>query len=153
MPQSSIVAVLLEHDVNYKIVKSSSKGLLQHDGYTWEVLGTDFVYTDERTAFGKRTAAIVDHFVDTTSPERRRRFCEALFSVLEATEKETFSGILGGKRQSLRNMMGAYVDMPADMRTLLTETLGVLITARRAAKKSAKAKSQATPLFAEEEIS
>ena len=153
MPQSSIVAVLLEHDVNYKIVKSSSRGLMQHDGYTWEVLGDDFVYTTERTAFGKRTAAIVDHFVSTTSPDRRRRFCEALFTVLEATEHDTFSGILGGKRQSLRNMMSAYADMPDDMRTLLTETLGVLIGARRAAKKSAKAKTKNTAFFAEEESS
>ena len=150
MPQSSIVAVLLEHDTSYKIVKSSSKGLLQHDGYTWEVLGTDFVYTDERTAFGKRTAAIVDHFVNATSPDRRRRFCEALFSVLEATEHDTFSGILGGKRQSLRNMMSAYADMPDDMRTLLTETLGVLIDARRAAKKAAREKAKETAFFAEE---
>lgn len=150
MPQSSIVAVLLEHDTSYKIVKSSSKGLLQHDGYTWEVLGTDFVYTDERTAFGKRTAAIVDHFVNATSPDRRRRFCEALFSVLEATEHDTFSGILGGKRQALRNMMGAYADMPDDMRVLLTETLGVLITARRIAKKAAREKAKSTAFFAEE---
>ena len=152
MPQSSIVAVLLEHDVNYKIVKSSSKGLMQHDGYTWEVLGTDFVYTDERTAFGKRTAAIIDHFVSKTSPDRRRRFCEALFSVLEATEHDTFSGILGGKRQSLRNMMGAYTDMPDDMRMLLTETLGVLIGAGRAAKKAERSKVRGS-IFAGEESS
>lgn len=153
MPQSSIVAVLLEHDTSYKIVKSSSKGLLQHDGYTWEVLGADFVYTDERTAFGKRTAAIVDHFVSTTSPERRRRFCEALFSVLEATEHDTFSGILGGKRQSLRNMVSAYADMPDDMRTLLTETLGILIGARRAAKKAERSRAKDTAFFAEEQSS
>lgn len=151
LPQSSIVAVLLDHDVNYKIVKSSSKGLLQHDGYTWEVLGDDFVYTNERTAFGKRTAAIVDRFVETTSPDRRRRFCEALFSVLESTEHDTFSGILGGKRQSLRNMMSAYADMPDDMRTLLTETLGILIGARRAAKKAERGKGRVA--FFEEEQS
>ena len=153
LPQSSIVAVLLEHDTGYKIVKSSSKGLLQHDGYTWEVLGADFVYTDERTAFGKRTAAIVDHFVETTSPDRRRRFCEALFSVLESTEHDTFSGILGGKRQSLRNMMSAYADMPDDMRVLLSETLGVLLGARRAAKRAERGKSGVSALFDKEESS
>lgn len=136
LPQSSIVAVLLEHDANYQIVRSSSKGLLQHDGYTWEVLGTDFVFTDERTAFGKKTAAIVDHFVSVTSPERRRRFCEALFSILEATEHDTFSGILGGKRQALRSMMSAYADMPDDMRVLLSETIAVLASARRTSKKA-----------------
>ncbi len=138
LPQSSIVAVLLEHDTNYKIVKSTNKGLMQHDGYSWEVLGCDFVYTDERTAFGKKTEAIVDHFVSVTSPERRRRFSEALFGILEASEQDTVSGLLGGKRQSLRNMMSAYADLPDEVRTLLSETLAVLGDSRRAQKEKAK---------------
>ena len=138
LPESSIVAVLLEHDTNYKIVKSSNKGLFQHDGYSWEVQGSDFVYTTERTAFGKKTEAVVDHFVSVTSPERRRRFSEALFGILEASEQDTVSGILGGKRQSLRNMMSAYADLPDEMRTLLTETLAVLGDGRRAKKEKEK---------------
>ncbi len=134
LPQSSIVAVLLEHDTNYKIVKSSNKGLMQHDGYSWEIEGNDFVYTTERTAFGKRTEAIVDRFVSATSPERRRRFCEALFGILEASEQDTVSGLLGGKRQSLKNIMSAYADLPDDVRTLLVETLAVLGNSRREQK-------------------
>ena len=132
LPQSSIVAVLLEHDTNYKIVESTNKGLLQHDAYSWQVLGNDFVYTKERTAFGKRTEAVVDRFVSVTSPERRRRFCEALFGILESSEQDTVSGILGGKRQSLKNMMSAYVDLPDEVKALLVETLGVLNDSRRA---------------------
>ncbi|MBQ9802269.1 MAG: DUF2974 domain-containing protein [Clostridia bacterium] len=147
LPESSIVAVLLEHDVKYQIVKSAKKGLMQHDGYSWEVLGNDFVYTKERTAFGKRTEAIVDHFVNTTSPERRRRFSEALFSVLEASEQDTVSGVLSGKRW--RQMLSAYADMPDDMRVLLTETLAVLGEGRRAAKKN----TNAPPLQASEKSS
>lgn len=143
LPQSSIVAVLLEHDTNYKVVRSTNKGLLQHDGYSWEVLGPDFVFTDERTAFGKKTEAVVDRFVSATSPERRRRFCEALFSILESTEQSTVSGILGGKRQSLRNMMSAYADLPDEVRVLLTETVAVLIESRRAVEKG---KPKALPL-------
>ena len=136
LPQSSIVAVLLEHDTNYKIVQSSGKGLLQHDGYSWEVQGPDFVYTTERTAFGKRTEAMVDRFVSATSPERRRRFCEALFGILESTEQETLSGILGGKRRSLKSILGAYADLPDEEQVLLVETLGMLGDAGRSPKKS-----------------
>jgi len=132
LPESSIVAVLLEHDTNYKIVESTNKGLMQHDGYSWQVEGPDFVYTTERTAFGKRTEAVVDHFVSATSPERRRRFCEALFGILEASEQDTVSGILGGKRQSLKNIMSAYSDLPDEVRTLLVETLAVLGRSHRA---------------------
>ncbi|MBR7111763.1 MAG: DUF2974 domain-containing protein [Clostridia bacterium] len=132
LPQSSIVAVLLEHDTNYKIVESTNKGLLQHDGYSWQVEGPDFVYTKERTAFGKRTEAVIERFVSATSPERRRRFCEALFGILEASEHDTVSGLISGKRQSLKSMMSAYADLPEEVRTLLVETLGVLGDSHRA---------------------
>ncbi len=138
LPQSSIVAVLLEHDTNYQIVKSSNKGLMQHDGYSWEVLGTEFVYATERTAFGKRTEDIVDRFVSLTSPERKRRFCEALFSILEATEQDTLAGIFSGKRQSLRSILSAYADLSDEMKTLLAETVNLLAQARRDVEKQEK---------------
>lgn len=132
LPESSIVAVLLEHDIHYKVVRSTNKGLMQHDGYSWEVLGNDFVYGEERTAFGKRTEAIVDRLVSATAPEQRRRLVEALFGILEGTEQDTVSGILGGKRQSLRNRINAYADLPVEVHTILAETLAALGDPRRA---------------------
>ncbi len=138
LPQSSIVGVLLEHDTNYRIVRSDRRGLLQHDAFSWEVLGNDFVYATERTAFGKRTEAIVDRFINMISPERKRQFCEACFGILEASERETLSGILLNKRQSLRSIIGAYADLPSDVKTLLTETVGALNDARREVKKEEK---------------
>lgn len=138
LPQSSVVAVLLEHDENYKIVKSNRKGIMQHDAFSWEVLGTEFVYATERTAFGKQTEAIVDRFVEMTSPERRRQFCEALFTILEASEKDTVSGLLGGKRQALRNIWGAYTDLSDEVRVLLNETLAALNESRKDVKRKQK---------------
>lgn len=143
LPQSSIVAVLLEHDTNYKIVRSSNKGILQHDGYSWEVMGNDFVYTTERTAFGQRTESVIDNFINSTSPQRRRRFTEALFGILAATEQDTVSGILGGKRRSLRSIISAYSDLPDEVRVLLNETMAVFNKGQRAARKQGG--SQALP--------
>lgn len=138
LPQSSIVGVLLEHDTDYKIVKSDKRGLLQHDAFSWEVQGGDFVLATERTAFGKRTEAIVDRFIDMISPARKRQFCEAFFSILEASERETLSGILLNKRQSLRGIIGAYTDLPSDVKLLLLETIGAFNEARRGVEKEKK---------------
>ena len=139
LPQSSIVGVLLEHDTNYKIVKSDKRGILQHDAFSWEILGNDFAFATERTAFGKRTEAIIDRFIDMISPERKRQFCEAFFSILEASERETLSGILLNKRQSLRGIIGAYADLPNDVKLLLLETVSALNDARRGVEKEKKA--------------
>ena len=143
LPESSIVGVLLEHDTNYKIVKSDAKGIAQHDAYSWQVRGPDFEYAEERTAFGKQTEAIVDHFVNTLSPERKRQFSEALFTVLESTEQDTVSGIVKSKVQSLRNAMRSFNDLDPEVREMLMETLTALGESRKAVRRAGKKLSAA----------
>ena len=138
LPESSIVGVLLEHDQNYRIVKSSAKGLWQHDPYSWQILGPDFEYTAERTAFGQRTEAIVDHFINSLSPERKRQFGEALFTILEATEQETVSGITSNKLQSLKNVVRSFSSLDPEVRVLLSETVGALNESRKSVRRVAK---------------
>ena len=43
VPENSIVGMLLEHDEDYIIVKSSQSGLMQHDAMSWQVLGAFLV--------------------------------------------------------------------------------------------------------------
>ena len=58
IPQSSVVGMLLEHEESYQVVKSNQKGVLQHDGFSWEVMGADFEYLstvdDEWCQSGRR---------------------------------------------------------------------------------------------------
>ena len=136
VPQSSVVGVLLEHDTNYKIVKSSAKGLLQHDALSWEICGADFVYATERTAFGEQTEAILDGFVNELSPERKRQFSEALFTVLESTKQETLSGIAGNKMQSLRNALRSFVGLDPEMREVLTQAVSALNRSRKTVRRA-----------------
>lgn len=136
LPESSIVGVLLEHDTNYKIVKSTAAGIMQHDAYSWEISGADFVYTPERTAFGKRTEAILARFVRELSPERKRQFSEALFTILERAELTRLDDLGTGKIKLLRNLYRAYSGLSPDVREILADSLGALTESRRAEKKS-----------------
>ena len=135
LPESSVVGMLLEHDSNYQIVKSTAAGILQHDAYSWEVSGANFVYTPERTAFGKRTEAILARFVKELSPERKRQFSEALFTILERAELTRFDELGTGKIKLLRNLYRAYSGLSPDVREILADSLGALTESRRAEKK------------------
>lgn len=135
VPQSSIVGVLLEHDDSYQIVKSTGLGLAQHNPYSWEVQGADFVYTDERTAFGLETEAIVDRFINDLSPARKREFGEALFSILGSTEQSTVSGIMGNKLQSVRRILSSYAGLDPDVRDILHDALASLSRARKSVRR------------------
>ena len=43
VPQSSVIGMLLEHEEPYTIIRSKQIGLLQHDPYSWDILGPNFV--------------------------------------------------------------------------------------------------------------
>ena len=138
VPESSIVGVLLEHDTNYRIVKSEAKGLAQHDPLYWQVKGADFEYATERTAFGVRTEAIADHFINAFSPERKRLFTQALFTVLEGTEQQTLSGIAANKGKSLKNALRSFANLEEPVREALVEAVAALSEAGKSARREEK---------------
>ncbi|MBP3396280.1 MAG: DUF2974 domain-containing protein [Clostridia bacterium] len=136
LPEASIVAVLLEHDNNYQIVKSTNKGLLQHDGYSWQVEGGSFVFSEERTPFGKKTEAVIARFLQETTPEHKRQFVETLFQLLEASEEDSLTAL--GKKKSLQNILRAYTGLAPEVREMLSQTVSKLNQVRRAVTKEQK---------------
>ena len=50
VPQSSVIGMLLEHEEPYTIIKSNQVSVLQHDPYSWEVMGPSFVPMQSITA-------------------------------------------------------------------------------------------------------
>ena len=49
LPQSSVIGMMLEHRENFDIVKSNTLGLLQHNQFTWEIEGNNFIYIEKLT--------------------------------------------------------------------------------------------------------
>lgn len=54
IPQSSVVGMLLEHEEPYTVIKSRKIGLLQHNPYSWEVAGPDFIHMEEVSEGSKK---------------------------------------------------------------------------------------------------
>ena len=43
IPEASVIGMLLSHQKDPLIVASTQKGILQHDAFTWEVMGPSFI--------------------------------------------------------------------------------------------------------------
>lgn len=98
VPSESIVGMLLNHDLKYEVVKSSSKGLWQHDPFSWQCFGSVFVKDDlskKSIIFSKS----IKQFLEKMPDEERAQFIEAVFTLLDNagiknTESLTLSKIL-----------------------------------------------------------
>lgn len=82
IPQSSIVGMLLEHEEPYTVIKSSNIGFMQHDPYSWEIIGKDFIYTDEVTAGSRFIDRAIKNWLAGMTMEERSNFVDTLYELL-----------------------------------------------------------------------
>jgi hypothetical protein len=83
IPQSSVVGLLFEYVKNYKVVKSSETGLLQHDPFSWEIKGKDMVYIDTVSKGSVFVNKTLMQWLESMDLETRVVFVETLFTVLD----------------------------------------------------------------------
>lgn len=82
IPQSSVIGMLLEHEEPYTVVKSRSVSLLQHDPYSWEIMGRELITVEEVSENSRLLdAAIKTWFAEMTDQERGH-LVDILFTLL-----------------------------------------------------------------------
>ena len=94
IPQSSIIGMLLEHEEAYTVVKSNLTGILQHDIYSWEVLGGDFVHVEEVTRESRLIDGTIKRWVADMSKEERSILVDKVFGLLGAGGKDQLADLL-----------------------------------------------------------
>ena len=68
VPQSSVIGMLLMHEENIEIIKSSNVGLMQHDAVSWGVMGDSFLKVDNREKSMVKIDKTLKKWVEGTSP-------------------------------------------------------------------------------------
>lgn len=89
VPESSVVGMLFGHEEEYEIVRSSQKGIMQHDAGTWEVNRNKLVYLDSVSNASKFFDKSFKTWVANQNDEQRKMFVDGLFSLLEASGAKT----------------------------------------------------------------
>lgn len=91
VPQSSVIGMLLNHQEPYTVIQSTQRGVLQHDPYSWKVMGADFIKLEGTSKVSKTLDNTLTEWLAHTSPIQRERFVDALYTVFNGTEnKKTF---------------------------------------------------------------
>ena len=94
VPQSSVVGMLLGHEEPYTVVKSRQVGLLQHDPYSWEVLGPDFVRLEDVTGGSHIIDQTLTQWIAGMSTEEREAFVDAVYELFRVNDAESLSEIV-----------------------------------------------------------
>lgn len=123
IPEYSIIGTLLEHEKAPVIVASSSKGLLQHDGFSWEVQGPALVRRDSLSRTALRFIEILHKWIDGMEMEQKKVLIEDLFATLQASGYENLSEVQSGGLKSLAAMVKRVEKFAPESRGMMQELL------------------------------
>ncbi len=123
IPEYSIIGTLLEHEKQPIIVASTSRGLLQHDGFSWEVQGPGFVRRDSLNKTALRFIEILHKWIDGMDMEQKRLLIEDLFATLQASGYENLSEVQSGGLKSLAAMVKRLDKFAPESRGMMQELL------------------------------
>ena len=123
LPQSSFFGMLLDREEPHTIIKSRQLGLLQHEPYSWEIMGANFV-PDTQNAESLFVGKTMKSWLASMTVEERNEFFDAVFGLLMTDNTASVWDML--KPQT---MLSYIRNLRANepMRNLLTTELDKLV--------------------------
>ena len=111
LPEETIVGVLLSNEYENHIVKSSAKGINQHDPMTWQVYGNGFVEEEHRSESSHLIDKTMMKWLATMNDEDRAAFTDSLFSTIESTGVTTLHEVSEGGLKTIAELMKSLKNM------------------------------------------
>ena len=126
VPKSSVVGMLLEHEEDYTVVDSNQLGFLQHDGFSWQVMGDHFVTLRQMTRQAHLSDQELRKWVHGLTVEQRETFVGALFDVLSASGAVTLTDLKADSFKAVGAMVKAMKNLDKETRDGLWNFMGLL---------------------------
>ena len=152
IPQSSEIGRLLNLQETYTEVQSTADGIMQHDLYSWQVLGSKFICVEEVTNGSLLVDKTIKDWVREVSPKQRAQFIEVLFDILNCTEATTLEDLSTKKIATARLLVKRYQCIEDENKELISKTMHALLgiiknnvmgnISKKSGKKSRKVKGE-----------
>ncbi len=126
VPQFSVVGMLLGREEERTVVHSTETGLMQHDVYSWEVLGPRFVCLETVTAGSRFVDGTIKDWIQDMTPEQFEVFVDAIYKVLCAPNMKTMHEMKENWLDTAKSFYRAAADMDDKTRDAALEALRVL---------------------------
>jgi hypothetical protein len=126
IPAESIVGLMLRNPENAIIIKSSSRGVLQHNAASWECYGPIFLTTTlSQNSINFKNW--ITNWLDEHNDEERKRIILALFEVLEKNEITKITEFRKLNFTKIINLIKTSHELDKDSKDLVLNILKMLI--------------------------
>ena len=127
IPQSSVIGRLMNHREKYTVVESVQKGIMQHDLYSWQVIGKKFVTLEEVTNGSEFVDKTIKNWLENVEPEKREQVIDVVFDILNTTDAQTMKDIKANWFSNARTMMASYKNIDNETKDMIWKAVGELL--------------------------
>ncbi len=123
VPHSSIVGMLLEHEEHYDVVRSTMNGLLQHNAFSWEVLGGKFIRHDGVTEESRQIDRTLKRWMREMPVEQRKKTVDSLYEILESVNARTLTDLSTDKLKLIK----AWNSLDAESKKIIKRCISLIV--------------------------
>ena len=117
VPQTSMVGILMWHAEPFMVVESDGVGVLQHNPYSWQVMGGHFIMLAERTRESHLAEKTLKSWLADLSAEERKRFIDGVYSVLSVSDGRNVADLFEPK--NVRAILRAVSSMDEETKSAI----------------------------------
>lgn len=129
VPHSSLVGMMFENEIPYRVVESKNIGLAQHNPFSWKVKGGDFLSAKAIYSGRKFLDDTINRGIKKLSKEQIRQFNDILFQIIDASEAEDLITFTVDKKKSMLGMVNACRELDEESEKALKEVISVFFEA------------------------
>ncbi len=100
---------------------------MQHDLYSWQVIGKKFVYEKEITNGSKLIDKSIRTWLEQIEPKQRGEAIDIIFKIINETKVEKFPDLKEAWFANAKILFKSYRMLSAEDRKMVLETLSALI--------------------------
>ncbi len=127
VPQSSVVGMLLEHEEKYIIVHSTKSGIMQHDIYSWEVIGKSFRVLEEVDNSSRFIDSTLKEWLKSMDKDEREAFVDGIFDIMKSGNYSTLREMRENWLKSGMGMIKGALELPPERRKKVLGALSLLL--------------------------
>ena len=117
----------MNHREKYTVVESVQKGIMQHDLYSWQIIGKEFVTLEEVTNGSEFVDKTIKGWLDNVEPAKREQVIDVVFDILNATDAQTMKDLKANWFSSGRVIMTSYKNIDNETKDMIWKAVSELL--------------------------
>lgn len=123
LPHSSLVGMLFESDMHFKVVESNTFGLLQHNPYTWQVKEGKLVEVKDIYERRKLMDNTLNEWILSLEEQQLRTFVDTLYQVITASQADDLIEFTAEWKRSMNGIVSALKEVDDQTVHILKEVI------------------------------